>query len=78
MYKVYRQVIPHCDDRFFKRLRRMNNKGKTNSATRLASEKGTRHYSKVLGSATNGNRTGLKLGLQQFNLQLVNVNHTDM
>ena len=77
MYKVYRQVIPHCDDRFFKRLRRMNNKGKTNSATRLASGKGTRHYSKVLGSATTGNRTGLKLGLQQFNLQLVNVNHTD-
>ena len=76
MYKVYRQVIPHCDDRFLKRLRRMNNEGKTNSATRLASGKGTRHYSKVLGSATTGNRTGLKLGLQQFNLQLVNVNHT--
>ena len=42
-------------------------RGKTNSATRLASGKGTRHYSKVLGSATTGNRTGLKLGLQQFN-----------
>ena len=53
-------------------------RGKTNSATRLASGKGTRHYSKVLGSATtgHGNRTGLKLGLHQFNLQLVNVNHT--
>ena len=76
MYKVYRQVIPHCDDRFLKRLRRMNNEEKTNSATRLASGKGTRHYSKVLGSATTGNRTGLKLGLQQFNLQLVNVNRT--
>ena len=50
----------------------MNNKGKTNSATRLASEKGTRHYSKVLGSATTGNRTGLKLGLQQFNLKSYN------
>ena len=50
--------------------------GKTNSATRLASGKGRCHYSKVLGSATTGNRTGLKLGLQQFNLQFVNVNHT--
>ena len=54
----------------------MNNKEKTNSATRLVSGEGTRHSSKVLGSATTGNRTGLKLGLQQFNLQLVNVNHT--
>ena len=51
-------------------------RGKTNSATRLACGKGTCHYSKVLGSATTGNRTGLKLGLQQFNPQFVNVNHT--
>ena len=51
-------------------------RGKTNSATHLASGKGTRHCSKVLGSATTGNRTGLKLGLQQFNLQLVDINHT--
>ena len=51
-------------------------RGKRNSATRLASGKGTRHYSKVLGSPTTGNRTGPKLGLQRFNLQLVNVNHT--
>ena len=28
------------------------------------------------GSATTGNRIGLKLGLQQFNLQLVNVTCT--
>ena len=55
-------------------------RGKTNSvsATRLASGKGARHYSKVLESATTGNRTALKLGLQQFNLQLVNVNQTCM
>ena len=32
----------------------MNNKGETNSATLLASGKGTRHYSTVLGSATTG------------------------
>ena len=54
----------------------MNNKGKTNSATWLASGKGTRHYSKAVGSATTGNKTGFKLGLQQFHLQFVNVNHT--
>ena len=50
----------------------------TNSATRLANGKGTRHYSKVLRSATTGNRTALKLGLQQFSLQFVDVNHTGM
>ena len=57
-----------CDDRFcpskhksekyalgeFERLPRISNKGETNSATRLASGKETRHYSKVLGSATTG------------------------
>ena len=56
----------------------MNNKEETNDATRLASKTGTRHYSKILRSATTGNRTALKLGLQQFNLQLVDVNHTYM
>ena len=39
-------------------------RGKTNSQLAwLAGIKGTRHYSKVLGSATTGNRTGLKLGI---------------
>ena len=41
-------------------------RGKTNSATRLTNGEGTRHYSKVPGSATTGNRTGFKLALQQF------------
>ena len=48
----------------------------TNSTTPIANGKGTRHCSTVLGSATTGNSTALKLGLQQFNLQLMNVNHT--
>ena len=43
-----------CDDRIGK-IRVMNNKrAKTNSATRLASGKGTRHCSTALGSATTG------------------------
>ena len=50
----------------------------TNSTTRMANGKGTRHCSMVLGSATTGNRTALKLELQQFNLQLMNENRTSM
>ena len=49
---------------------------RTNSTTCMANGKGTRHCSTVLGSATTGHRTALKLGLQQFNLQLINVNCT--
>ena len=48
----------------------------TNSTTRMANGKGTRHSSTVLGSATTENRTALKLGLQQVILQLMNINHT--
>ena len=48
----------------------------TNSTTCIANEKGTRHSSTVLGSATTENRTALKLGLQQVILQLMNINHT--
>ena len=75
------KMVLKCDDRFCPSKYKSGNehqKKKTNSATRLASGKGTRHYSRVPGSATTGNRTGLRLGLQQFNLQLVNVNHTCM
>ena len=54
----------------------MNNKGKlTLQLAWLAGKELVTIPRYQIGSATTGNRTGLKLGLQQFNLQLVNVNH---
>ena len=54
---------------------RKNNKGKTNSATRLASGKGTRNYSKVLGSATTGNSGATNENIVQnhLNIELLDV-----
>ena len=57
----------------------MNHKGANHSATRLASARGTRHCSTVLGSATTGKQdstqTWTSTELQQINVASARRNH---
>ena len=80
----------HCDDKFLpfqapnRGIERKENsrdfgvrttRGKTNSQLAQLAGKELSLFQGT-GSATTGNSTGLKLELQQFNLQLVNVTCT--